>query len=324
MDEENIMYDKRITTIREKVKNTFALAEDSFESASILYEAEKYRATIPLLKDSLFEGIKALLLIDLDEIPDNSLLMDSYHNSEIRKKIKSDIDVNDILTKLKKIEQQSKDQPLTISRESIKDLEICYKHIENFLTQTRKTIRKLLLTTEEMKKKKFIRKVAITSAAAVVGILVLIKIILWLFTLGKGLSGQYYSGQNFNNLIETRIDKKVDFDWGAGRIIKNFSDNVSIRWNGKIKAPKSGEYRFITRSDDGIRLWIDNKLIIDDWRLPGAELNKKNMSLKKGYHKVKIEYFEAGGGGPACMRLMWIIPGEKKEQVVSPSYLRPH
>ena len=80
----------------------------------------------------------------------------------------------------------------------------------------------------------------------------------------------------------------------------------------------------MTRSDDGIRLWIDDKLIIDDWRLHGAEYNKKNIDMKKGYHKIKIEYFEAGGGGPACMSLMWIIPGMKKEQVVSSSYLRPH
>ena len=318
------MDDKKIIAIREKAKHTFALAEDSFESASILYEAEKYRAAIPVLKDSLFGGIKALLLIDLDELPDNSLLMDSYHNSEIRKKIKSDIDVTDVFTKLKKIEQHSKDQPLTISRESIKDLDLCYKHIENFLTQARKIIEKLLLTTKEIKKKKFIRKVAITSVAAVVGILVLIKIILWILTLGKGLSGQYFSGQNFNNIIETRIDKKIDFDWGAGRIIKDFSDNVSIRWSGKIKAPKNGEYLFMTKSDDGVRLWIDDKLIIDDWRLHGAEYNKKSINIKKGSHKIKIEYFEDGGDGPACMRLMWIIPGMKKEQVVSSSYLRPH
>ncbi|GAF95969.1 unnamed protein product, partial [marine sediment metagenome] len=194
------------------------------------------------------------------------------------------------------------------------------KQMENFLAKASKLINKSLLTTQKINKRKYVRKLIIILFAGIAAIFVLAKIILIILTLRNGLSGKYFADQNFEELIKTRIDKKIDYDWGDGSIIKNYSDNVYIRWNGKIKAPRSGEYRFITRSDDGVRVWIDDKLIIDDWRRHGVEEHRGKINLEKGYHRIKVEYFEAEGF--ASMRLMWILPGAERQKVISPFYLK--
>jgi len=316
------MKDERIIVIREKVNTEFALAEDNFESADLLYESEKYRTSIPLFRDSVLCGIKALLMLSLDDLPDDSLLVGSYYQSEISKEIKLDIGLNEVLTKLRKAEQDSIEHPLSISKESIKNLDICYKQIENFLAKASRLTKKSLLTTKEIKRRKYVRKLTITAFAGIVTIFVLANIIHFILTLGNGLSGEYFADQNFSQLIKTRKDKKIDFDWSIENIINNYSDNVSIRWSGKIKAPRSGEYEFITISDDGARVWIDDKLIIDDWNVHASEERRVKTNLEKGYHGIKVEYFE--GEGFANMTLMWIIPGKKKQEIISPSYLRPN
>lgn len=314
------MNDERIMAIREKVFVEFAVAEDNFESAVLLYESERYRTCIPLFRDSVLSGIKSLLMFHLDDLPDDSLLVNSYYQTETSKEIKLDIGLNEILKKLNKAEQESIDHPLTIGKESIKDLDICHKQIENFLAKASKLIKKSLLTTQEFKKKKFVRKLTITIFAVIAVALVLGTGIHFIQTREYGLTGTYFADQNFEKLIETRRDKKIDFDWGGGSIIDDYFDNVYIRWNGKIKAARKGEYRFITISDDGVRLWIDDKLIIDDWKQHAPEDRRAKINLEKGYHSIKVEYFEAGLG--ACIKLMWIIPGKNREKVISSSYLR--
>lgn len=314
------MDDERKTSIREKIFEVFSTAEDDFESAVLLYESERYRRGIPLFKDSILGGIKTLLMLDLDELPDDSLLEDAFHKSEISKKIKLDIGVSEILTKLSNAEKDSIDSPLDISKESIKDLDICYKHTENFLTQTKKLVRKTLQTKKEFNKKKFVRKLTIIIFAVIAAALILAKGIQYVSTVGHGLIGQYYADQNFEKLVQTNIDKKIDFDWGLGYVINDHSDNVCVRWTGRVKATKSGEYSFITRSDDGARLWIDDRLIIDDWTTHPEEDRRARITLEKGYHKIKIEYFE--GEGFASMKLIWITPGKEEPEIIPSSYLR--
>ncbi len=135
------MDNERIMAIREKVFEVFAIAEDDFESAVLLYESERYKTSIPLFKDSVLGGIRALLMLDLDEFPDDSLLADTFYKTEINKKIKLDIGLSEILTKLTNTEQDSIRSPQDMSKDSIKDLDICYKYVGNFLTQTKKLLR---------------------------------------------------------------------------------------------------------------------------------------------------------------------------------------
>lgn len=126
------------------------------------------------------------------------------------------------------------------------------------------------------------------------------------FNSQKGLQAEFFNNMELSgNPIVTRIDAVVDFEWndkipaeGIGR------DKYSIRWTGNITAPESREFTFYTASDDGVRLYIDNKLIIDNWTDHGTTIDSAKFSMTKGkQYAIKIEYFE--NGGSETIQLGW-------------------
>jgi beta-glucosidase len=76
-------------------------------------------------------------------------------------------------------------------------------------------------------------------------------------------------------------------------------ENFSVRWTGAITAPKKARYRLVTNADDGIRVWVDKKPVIDDWQEHAAATNTKVIDLAAGKHDVVVEYFQAQGGAVA-------------------------
>lgn len=320
LSKEKIMKDEKIIAIREKTFKELALAEDNFESAILLLESEKYRPSIPFFIDSVSGAVKALLRLDRDELPDDSELVDSFLQSETSREIKLDMGLDEIIEKLNNAKKDAIDHPLSLSKVSIKNLEECSKQIENFISKTRKLVKNSLLTTQEIKKKRIVRKLTVTISAGIVAVALLAIGIRLILISGHGLTGAYFADQNFEQLIKTRIDKKIDFNWDLENVIASRADSVYIRWTGKLKAPKNGLYNFIARADDGVRLWINDKLVIDDWAIHVARERAGKINLKEGYHKIKLEYFESDGF--ASIRLMWIIPETKEKKVIPPSYLR--
>ncbi|MFO0915348.1 MAG: PA14 domain-containing protein [Pirellulales bacterium] len=96
----------------------------------------------------------------------------------------------------------------------------------------------------------------------------------------------------------------------------------SVRWTGSIVAPVDGEYAFHTVSNDGIRMWVDDQLLIDNWTDHSETEDTGRVKLKAGQqHPVRIEYFYNGGQG--VTRLMWTPPGKKKELVPANAYRLP-
>ena len=94
----------------------------------------------------------------------------------------------------------------------------------------------------------------------------------------NGLTGRYYkdpgTGAHFATLVVTRVDLTVNFDWASGTPAAGVpADNFSVRWTGRVQAPVSGTYRFTTVSDDGIRLWINGQLVINNWTDHAATSN---------------------------------------------------
>jgi len=83
---------------------------------------------------------------------------------------------------------------------------------------------------------------------------------------------------------------------------KVLSDNFSVLWNGKFDFD-SGRYQVTTTSDDGIRVWIGNDLIIDDWNTHGPKTHRKIIRVQSGEREVHVEYFERGGG--ALVQVDW-------------------
>jgi hypothetical protein len=92
--------------------------------------------------------------------------------------------------------------------------------------------------------------------------------------------------------VLTRTDASVDFDWGAGSPDASVNaDSFSARWT-RYLAVSAGTYRFTVTSDDGIRLWVDSILVIDQWNDHAAATFTGDVALTAGTHLVKVEYYE--------------------------------
>ncbi len=108
--------------------------------------------------------------------------------------------------------------------------------------------------------------------------------------------GEYWSNPTLNGSPAlVRNDAGVDFDWGRNSPASNIpADNFSARWTRTLAFDK-GLYRFYIAVDDGARLWVDNALVVDDWRDGERRWISGDSLLAAGYHTVRVEYYERGG-----------------------------
>lgn len=139
---------------------------------------------------------------------------------------------------------------------------------------------------------------------------------------GTGLYGEYFDNINLSNRKLTRTDATVNFDWGSGSPDALIgADTFSVRWTGWVHAPSSGSYSFHTVSDDGVRLWVNNQLLINNWTPHGATENSGSVTLTAGKkYDIKLEYYE--NGGLAVIKLSWTPPGLAK-QIIPQERLYP-
>ncbi|HEX8221736.1 MAG TPA: PA14 domain-containing protein [Chloroflexia bacterium] len=138
-----------------------------------------------------------------------------------------------------------------------------------------------------------------------------------------GLKSDFFLGQNLSDLRLTRYDGAVDNDWGNSYPDSVLTvDNFSARWTGSIQTlPQGGTYTFYTVSDDGVRLWVDDQLIINDWTVHAATERSATIALQGGHtYNIKLEFFENVGG--ALVQMLWLPPGGQK-QVVPVTQLFP-
>jgi glucose/arabinose dehydrogenase len=123
---------------------------------------------------------------------------------------------------------------------------------------------------------------------------------------GSGLSGQYYDGAlNFKGTPSaTRIDSRLDFNWGYQAPVSNLNgDYFSIVWKGYLHTPTDNLYTFYLNSDDGIKLWIDDEVLVDNLQnAPEDELTVSKV-LASGIHPIKIYYYEDAGA--ASISFSW-------------------
>ena len=132
----------------------------------------------------------------------------------------------------------------------------------------------------------------------------------------RGLRAEYFANRNLEGApILKRVDEAVNFDWGMSNPAPGVpADFFSARWTGKVTAPVSGKYRFGAIADDGVRVYLDGKLIAEDWteHAPTTVTGEVELQAGKSYD-VKMEYYESKIG--AVARLVWQLPVVK---VVSP------
>lgn len=114
----------------------------------------------------------------------------------------------------------------------------------------------------------------------------------------NGLRGEYFSNQNLKGEpAETRIDSQINFVWDWEGPFKNFpSDHFSVRWTGYLKVDDTSLYSIDVSSDDGVRLYLDDKLVIDDWNDHAELTNNYIVKLEANkFYKIKLEFYENGG-----------------------------
>ena len=149
----------------------------------------------------------------------------------------------------------------------------------------------------------------------------------------QGLKANYWNysiiGNNYTFPTSTpdltRIDETVNFSWRRSSpdtsIINR--DHFAARWEGIVTPTETGNYIFSTLSDDGVRLWVNNRLIIDNWTAHGPTWDSGiTLSLEANtQYNIKMEFFEHGGGATA--KLHWQTPSNSTRTTIPKEVLSP-
>lgn len=129
-----------------------------------------------------------------------------------------------------------------------------------------------------------------------------------------GLLGAY-----FNNIaLEgepalTRVDRLLDFQWTlfSPDQEKINADYYAVRWTGKLLAPESGTFEIGLAGDDGYRLYINNMLVIDNWRKQSVQQVTKPFVFEKGKdYDLRVEFYETVGN--VRLKLIWNVGVEER------------
>jgi hypothetical protein len=137
----------------------------------------------------------------------------------------------------------------------------------------------------------------------------------------NGLKAEYFGDKELGELRFGRMDDVIDFDWQRNYPVSDLQEGrFSVRWTGKIQSKYTEEYTIHALSDDGVRVWIDNILIIDNWKRQESKVETTGkFEFKEGkQYSIIIEYFNYGG--PASMKLLWSSTRQEK-QVIPLKYL---
>jgi len=151
----------------------------------------------------------------------------------------------------------------------------------------------------------------------------------WSFTTagaGGGLKAEYYhhSGVTppnppsmaFRTLVLTRTDPQVNFNWGdpgSPDALINV-DDFSARWTGNVEAAFTETYTFYTNTDDGVMLWVDGQLLVDNWTDHSPTENRGTIDLVAGQqYSIEMWWYERGGG--AVAELSWSSPRTPKQLI---------
>ena len=126
-----------------------------------------------------------------------------------------------------------------------------------------------------------------------------------------GLKGDFYDGRDLGKWISAWPSKSIDFDYYLQmNPLLRHEENYSAHFTGYVLAPKEGNYAFSVVVDDGTRLFIDDKPLIDAWYDSDSVEFSKEIFLTKGTHKIRLDYYNHLWG--IKLRLFWVPPGGKR------------
>ena len=120
-----------------------------------------------------------------------------------------------------------------------------------------------------------------------------------------GFRAEYFD--RYRVLAKSQVEPAIDHVWPESPVDGVGKDRFSARYTGMVTVPVTGTYTFAIDSDDGVRLWIDDALVIDDWRGHFPERHTATVDLAAGEVPIRVDYFELDLG--AQLRLAWTPPG---------------
>jgi hypothetical protein len=118
--------------------------------------------------------------------------------------------------------------------------------------------------------------------------------------------GEYYTNKNLSGQPAlVRNDTDIQFNWGAASPAPGVipKDGFSVRWTRRLDL-RPGTYRFSVTVDDGVRLWVDGRLVIDQWRDQSSTTYHADVSVPAGGVQVRMEYYDSLLD--AVARLTWV------------------
>jgi len=140
----------------------------------------------------------------------------------------------------------------------------------------------------------------------------------------RGLLAEYTDPRHPETPRVRRLDPTLDFRWDLKAPAPTIpADFFRARWHGYVEPPSSDEYTFATEADDGVRVWIDGALVINDWNVHGPVLKESApVRLRAGRkHSLHVEYFEYDR--TAQVRLLWSSSRQRQKSPIPQSQLYP-
>lgn len=124
--------------------------------------------------------------------------------------------------------------------------------------------------------------------------------------------GEYFNNRHLSGTPAlVRNDTEIKFNWGNGAPAAGVNaDDFSVRWSRTVHF-KKGRYRFTSETDDGVRVYVDNRLVIDKWRDMERTKFRGAVNLSEGTHTIRMEYYEHSGA--AFAKLSWKLVEAKEE-----------
>lgn len=137
----------------------------------------------------------------------------------------------------------------------------------------------------------------------------------------KGVEGEYFDNPVLSGKpVYAGVDEEIDFEWAKPpHQLSETGEGFSVRWTGKLIPPETRYYTIYVTSDDGVRVWINNKLVIDSWYDRERSTDKVTLWLEKGKEYDIVIWYYKRGTGKAVIRLGWdydrILPYEMVEAI---------
>jgi hypothetical protein len=142
--------------------------------------------------------------------------------------------------------------------------------------------------------------------------------------LEPGLVAEYFEGiaafpATTPKPVLVRVEKQVSYGDVSGEFYgSKLESNFYVRWTGTLRVEKVGAYGFFTTSDDGSRLWIGGRIVVDNGGQHPMTDKAGKAELAAGDHEIKLEYFQ--GGGEAGCKADWQPPGAARQPIPAKAF----